>query len=91
MPKSELNKDDIIKLLGLKVKTVGGEIDKLSGSDISNKEMHWYVINKIDKIHTLLFEYIVEAEKKFVTKKQSYKMITCIISITTILVIYLAR
>lgn len=102
MTKKVFTKDDVIKLLNIKVKSVGGEIEKINGDDTTKNEREWYIISRIDNIYTLLSEFkdesgkrlsihIVESEKKFITKEQTYKLIGCLLSAVAILMMWITN
>ena len=102
MSKKEFTKDDVIKLLGIKVKSIGGEINTVNGHGTTKNEREWYVISRIDNIYTLLSEFkeesnkklsehVSESEKRFITKENTYKLIGCVISLGAILMMYLTK
>lgn len=100
--KKEFTKDDVIKLLGIKVKSIGGEIQNVKGHGTTKNEREWYIISRVDNIYTLLSEFkeeygkrlsdhISDAERRFLTKENSYKLIVCCISIMSLIMMYLIR
>jgi len=98
----ELSKEDIVKLLGIKVKSVGGEINTINGHGTSKNEREWYIISRIDNIYTLLSdfkddsnkrlaEHIKEAECRYLTKDNAYKLVVCTISVISLAVMYFTK
>lgn len=100
--KKEFTKDDVVKLLGIKVKSIGGEINKINGHGTTKSEREWYVISRIDNIYSLfsefktesekrLSEHIVYAERRYLTKDNAYKLVVCTISIISLAIMYFTK
>ena len=100
--KVELTREDIVTLLGIKVKSVGGEIEKINGAETTKNEREWYLISRIDNIYSLLVEFkdesstalsehIIEAERRYVTKENAYKLVIGTISIISMAVMYFTK
>lgn len=100
MSKKKFTEEDVVKLLGIKVKSIGGEINKINGHGTTKSEREWYVISRIDNIYTLISElkseseknlsnHITDSEKRFITKEHTYKLIGCVLSAAAILMMWL--
>lgn len=98
--KHMFTKDEVIKLLGVKVKSIGGEINTINGHGTTKNEREWYIISRIDNIYTIISEFkddsnkqlsnhIISAERNYLTKSNAYKLIVCSISLISLLIMYL--